>query len=372
MATSTEPIQMVDLTTQYERLREDIDRRIQAVIESAAFIKGPDVTELEQDLEAILKAHVVTVANGTDALQVALMALGIGAGDEVITPSFTFVATAEAASLLGAVPVFADIDPDTFTMDPASLEALITSRTRAIVPVHLFGQCADMDAIMEIANRYAIPVVEDTAQAIGSTWKGQAAGTRGAFGTLSFFPSKNLGCYGDGGAVISRSDELAERARLIANHGSRKKYHNEVVGINSRLDTIQAAVLQAKLPHLADFTRRRREAADRYDAHFAGIPGITTPHKSPHSRHVFHQYTLRIGRHRDLMYDALTAAGIPSAIYYPVPLHKLPIYASNPDAHVRAPLPETERAALEVLSLPMHTELTEEQQARVAHVILSA
>lgn len=372
MATGTEPIQMVDLKTQYERLRADIDRRIQDVIESTAFIKGPDVTHLEQDLAAVLKAHVVAVANGTDALQVALMALGVGPGDEVITPSFTFVATAEAASLLGAVPVFADIDPETYTMDPAGLEALITSRTRAIVPVHLFGQSADMDAIMEIANRYAIPVVEDTAQAIGSTWKGQAAGTRGAFGTLSFFPSKNLGCYGDGGAVISRSDELAERARLIANHGSSRKYHNEVVGINSRLDTIQAAILQAKLPHLGDFTQRRRDAADRYDALLSGIPGIAIPHRSPHSRHVFHQYTLRIRRHRDLLRGALTDAGIPSAIYYPVPLHELPVYASNPEMHVRSPLPETERAAQEVLSLPMHTELTEEQQQRVAACILSA
>ncbi len=372
MRTDTAPIQMVDLKTQYERLRSDIDRRILGVLESTAFINGPDVTELEQDLEAVLDAHVITVANGTDALQVALMALGVGPGDEVITPSFTFVATAEAASLLGAVPVFADIDPETFTIDAASLESLITSRTRAIVPVHLFGQSADMDAIMNIANRYAIPVVEDTAQAIGSTWKGKAAGTRGAFGTLSFFPSKNLGCYGDGGAVITRSDELAERARLIANHGSRKKYHSEVVGINSRLDTIQAAILQAKLPHLGDFTARRRDAADRYDAHFADIPGITTPHRSPHSRHVFHQYTLRIRRHRDLMHDALTAAGIPSAIYYPVPLHEMPVYASNPEAHVRVPLPETERAAQEVLSLPMHTELTEGQQARVAECILSA
>ncbi|PIQ62874.1 MAG: transcriptional regulator [Bacteroidetes bacterium CG12_big_fil_rev_8_21_14_0_65_60_17] len=363
---------MVDLKTQYERLRPDIDRRIQSVLDSTAFIKGPEVNRFEEALGAALDAHVVAVANGTDALQIALMALGVGPGDEVITPSFTFVATAEAASLLGAVPVFADIDPRTFTMDPASLETLITGRTRAIVPVHLFGQSADMDAIMDIANRHAIPVVEDTAQAIGSTWKDQAAGTRGAFGTLSFFPSKNLGCYGDGGAVMSRSAELAERARLIANHGSRKKYHNEVVGINSRLDTLQAAILQAKLPHLDDFTRRRREAADHYDAHFADIPGITTPHRSAHSHHVFHQYTLRIHRHRDRIHDALSEAGIPSAVYYPVPLHELPIYASSPDAHVRVPLPETGRAAREVLSLPMHTELTEEQQQRIAHVILSA
>lgn len=360
---------MVDLRTQYDRIRTDINAAIQRVLDDTSFIRGPELDRFEQALGSYLNAHVVGVANGTDALQIALMALGLGPGDEVITPSFTFVATAEAASLLGVVPVFADIDPDTYTLNPACVEAVITDRTRAIVPVHLFGQCADMDAIMDIADHHGIPVVEDTAQAIGSSWNGVPAGTRGAMGTLSFFPSKNLGCYGDGGAVVATSAELAGLARLISNHGSKKKYHNEVVGINSRLDALQAAILDVKLRHLDAYTARRREAADRYDALLAGIPGVTIPTRSPASHHVFHQYTIRIGSGRDDVHHKLEEAGIPSAVYYPVPLHRLPVYA---DMTLRQSLDETERAAAEVLSLPMHTELTPDQQERIAACIGSA
>lgn len=363
---------MVDLAGQYARLQVPIDAAIARVLRSASFIRGPEVDAFESELGAWLGAPVATVANGTDALQIALMALGVGPGDEVISPSFTFVATAEAASLLGAVPVFADIRPDTFTMDPESLAAVITDRTRAIVPVHLFGQCADMDAIMAIADRHGIPVVEDAAQAIGSSWNGTQAGLRGAFGTFSFFPSKNLGCYGDGGAVVSRSPELLEKARLIANHGSRKKYHNEVVGVNSRLDALQAAILRVHLGQLSDFTARRVAAADRYDALLDDVPGIARPFRHPASNHVFHQYTLRIGRGRDAVQQALNNENIPSAIYYPVPLHRLPVYADRPDLHVRTGLTETDKAAGEVLSLPMHTELTMEQQERIAACILRA
>ena len=363
---------MVDLAGQYARLQEPIDAAMARVLRNASFIRGPEVDAFESELGAWLGAPVATVANGTDALQIALMALGVGPGDEVISPSFTFVATAEAASLLGAIPVFADIRPDTFTMDPESLSALITDRTRAIVPVHLFGQCADMDAIMAIADQHGIPVVEDTAQAIGSSWNGTPAGLRGAFGTLSFFPSKNLGCFGDGGAIVSRSPELLEKARLIANHGSRKKYPNEVVGVNSRLDALQAAVLRVHLEQLQDFTARRVAAADLYDALLDDVPGIVRPFRHPSSCHVFHQYTLRIGRGRDAVQQALHAEHIPSAIYYPVPLHRLPVYAHRSDQHVRTDLTETDKAAGEVLSLPMHTELTAAQQERIATCILGA
>lgn len=364
--TGNSDIQMVDLRTQYDRMKAEIDAAIQRVLDDTSFIKGPELAAFEKALGERLGAHVVGVANGTDALQIALMGLGVGPGDEVINPSFTFVATAEAASLLGAIPVFADIEPDRFTLNPARIEELITPRTKAIVPVHLFGQCADMDAIMALSEKHGIPVVEDTAQAIGSDWNGHAAGTRGAYGTLSFFPSKNLGCYGDGGGVVSKSAELAERARLISNHGSRKKYHNEVVGINSRLDSIQAAILDVKLRHLDEYTQRRRHAADIYDRLLSGIPGVTIPARSPHSHHVFHQYTIRIGRGRDDVQRKLDEAGIPSAVYYPVPLHRLPVYADTPP---RQSLEETEKAAAEVLSLPMHTELTLDMQERIAACI---
>jgi dTDP-4-amino-4,6-dideoxygalactose transaminase len=372
-------LQMVDLRGQYLRIRDDVDAAMQAVVDTTAFIRGPAVGAFEQALAEYLGARFVHgVANGTDALQVALMALGVGRGDEVITPSFTFVATAEAAALLGAVPVFADIDPRSFNIDPAAVEALVTPRTRAIVPVHLFGQPAAMDAILDIGRRHGIPVIEDNAQGIGSTWRGRMTGTIGTIGTLSFFPSKNLGCYGDGGAVITMDEELYERMKLIANHGSTRKYRNERVGVNSRLDTLQAAVLQAKLPHLDRFTADRREAADRYDAALGGLPGIEIPWRDPDGVHVFHQYTIRVtsgggsdgGAARDALAARLKEARIPHAVYYPVPLHRLPVFAPGGEAECRHDdMVHTDRAADEVLSLPMHTELTPEQIATITEAV---
>lgn len=373
-AVSSEKIQMVDLQGQYLRLKEGIDHAIEEVLSSARFIRGPAVGAFEQELADYLDGkHVLGVANGTDALQIAYMALGIGPGDEVITPAFTFIATAEAAALLGATPVFADITPDTFSLDPAHVEALITPHTKAIVPVHLFGQAADMDPLLDIGERYGIPVIEDNAQAIGATYKGRKTGVLASLGTLSFFPAKNLGAYGDGGAVLTNDELLYERLRMIANHGGRHKYYNEVVGVNSRLDALQAAILRVKLRHLDAFAAARQAAADRYDALFAACPHIVTPQRAPYGEHVFHQYTLRImptaSGGRDVLQEHLKTRGIPFGVYYPVPLHRLPVFTDVAAAR-SGPLPETERAAREVISLPMHTELTPRQQEIVAQAIL--
>ena len=363
-------IEMVDLKGQYEKIKPEVDAAIQHVIDTTSFIRGPEVAAFEKELGHYLQGNdVLSVANGTDALQIALMALGIGPGDEVISPSFTFVATAEAVGLLGATPVFADINPKTFTIDPDQVAALITERTKAIVPVHLFGQCANMSAILELAEKYGIPVIEDTAQAVGAQWEGKAAGTMGELGTLSFFPSKNLGCYGDGGAIVSRDESLLATCRLISNHGSTKKYHNEVVGVNSRLDTMQAAILRVKLGHLGEYTNARIQAADLYDALIAPISGLTTPYRDPRGSHVFHQYTLRVEGNdpekRDALMAYLGSKGIPSFVYYPVPLHLLPIYKNDPESCRFGDMTETMKAANEVLSLPMHTELTHEQQTYI-------
>lgn len=369
-------IQMVDLAGQYARLKPEIDAAMQAVITDTAFIKGPFVSEFECALAGALDVpYALGCANGTDALQIAFMALGVGPGDEVLTTPFTFVATGEAAALLGARATFADIDPRTFNLDAGALEAAITPRTKAIVPVHLYGQPCDMDAIMAVADRHGIPVVEDNAQGVGSEYKGKASGTIGAVGTLSFFPSKNLGAYGDGGGLTTRDEALYRRMKMIANHGSERKYHNEIVGINSRLDGLQAAILHVKLKHLDAFTQARRDAADRYDALLADATArprcaehVTVPYRAPDRLHVFHQYTVRIAPGapgtRDGLAAHLDAEGIPSAIYYPVPLHRLPVFEDQAGSF--PPLPESDRAAEEVLSLPMHTELTEAQQTRVA------
>ncbi len=369
-------IQMVDLKGQYQRIKADVDAAMARVIDSTAFIRGPEVAAFEKELSDKLDgAAVLGVANGTDALQIAFMALGLGPGDEVITASFTFVATAEAVGLLGATPVFADIDPATFNLNPAQVESLITDRTKAIVPVHLFGQCADMDPFLEIGKRHGIPVIEDTAQAIGAMYKGKPAGTMGSMGTLSFFPSKNLGCYGDGGGLVSRDADLMASARLVANHGSRKKYHNEVIGINSRLDALQAAVLRAKLPHLDSFTAARQKAADGYDLRLAGLDDIVTPQRASWGTHVFHQYTIRVngnvsGR-RDALQAFLKERGVPSYVYYPVPLHLLPIYKNDPDSCRTGDMTHTLWAANEVLSLPMHTELTESDLDQISEAVRS-
>jgi len=365
---------MVDLRGQYLRIKDEVDAGIARVLETTQFIRGSELTAFEAELsEALDGVGTLGVANGTDALQIAFMALGIGPGDEVIAPSFTFVATAEAVGLLGATPVFADIDPETFNIDPVAVESLITEKTKAIVPVHLFGQCADLDPMLELACSHNVALIEDTAQAVGARYKGRAAGTMGGFGTLSFFPSKNLGCYGDGGAILSPIPEWLDQARLISNHGSRKKYHNEVIGVNSRLDAMQAAILRAKLPHLDAFTKARQEAAGRYDALLEGVSEIQTPHRASYGTHVFHQYTIRVlgndADKRDALMSHLKSAGIPSYVYYPIPLHLLPIYRDNPDSCRVGDLTQTMIAANEVLSLPMHTELTAEQQEQIADAI---
>jgi len=368
-------LQMVDLRNQYLSIKAEIDEAIAAVIDSSAFIKGRFVSEFEEQLAAYLQVdHVIAVGNGTDALQIALMALEIGPGDEVIAPSFTFVATSEAASLLGAVPVFADIDPATFNLDPICIEPLLSDKTKAIVPVHLYGQPCEMDAIMAIAEKYGISVVEDNAQGIGSKYGNQFCGTIGDMGTLSFFPSKNLGCFGDGGAVITNDDHLARAARLIANHGSEKKYHNEVVGVNSRLDGIQAAILSVKLGHLDSFNKARSESADRYDALFSDCEFIVSPSKTTHGTHVFHQYTVRVTTERAGARDALSAylrgEQIPHAVYYPIPVHALPVNVNGTHPTRAGDMTHTNVASDQVISLPMHTELTDSQIEYIAdHVV---
>ncbi len=369
-------IQMVDLRGQYLAMKGEMDAAIQQVLDSSSFIRGPFVGKFECDLAGYLKGRfALGVANGTDALQIAMMALGVGPGDEVITSAFTFIATAEAAALLGATPVFADIDPRTFNLDPEKIEDLITPRTKAIVPVHLFGQSADLDPMIEIADRHGIALIEDNAQAIGAEYKGRRVGFMGTMGCLSFFPSKNLGAYGDGGAILTNDEGLYDKVRTIANHGSRRKYYNEVVGVNSRLDALQAAILRVKLRHLDAYIHARRAAADRYDALFAPYPEIVTPYRAPESTHVFHQYTVRINPAflgepgREGLIEHLRQNEIPCAVYYPVPLHRLEVFSDHQAARY-SNLPETERAASEVLSLPMHTELTPDQQEYIAECVV--
>ena len=366
-------IDMADLRGQHEAIRHEVHEAIEAVMYDAAFIRGQAVHDFEDELAGYLGGtFALSVANGTDALQIALMALDIGPGSEIITSAFTFIATAEVAALLGVTPVFGDIDPRTFLLDPEKIEALITPRTKAIVPVHLFGQPADMDAIMEIACQHGLHVIEDNAQAIGAEYNSRKTGYLGECGCLSFFPTKNLGCYGDGGAVLTNDERLYRRARMIANHGSERKYHNEIVGMNSRLDTIQAAILRIKLKRLDEYTTRRRQAAARYDALFAGHAHVSTPHTAPGRTHVYHQYTLRIAEGlpggRNGLLEHLRARGIPCAVYYPVPLHQLPVFAHGGCRH--GPLEHSEKASREVISLPMHPGLTQPQQERVAEVIL--
>jgi dTDP-4-amino-4,6-dideoxygalactose transaminase len=368
---------MVDLQTQYQHIKEDIDRGIQAVIDSASFIKGPAVVSFQANLEQYTGAkHVIPVGNGTDALQIALMALGLKPGDEVITPTFTFIATAEVVALLGLTPVVVDVDWDTMNISTDALRQAITPKTKAIVPVHLFGQCADMEEIMEIAKEHNLYVVEDACQAIGAIYTfadgtQKQAATMGDIGCTSFFPSKNLGCYGDGGAIFTNNDELAAKMRAIANHGMVVRYYHDTVGINSRLDSIQAAILDVKLPHLNEYIAARQAAADYYDNAFANNPHILTPVRSLHSTHVFHQYTLRLlDVDRDAVRNALAEAGIPAMIYYPVPLHMQKAYQ---DPRYKAgDFPVAERLATCVLSLPMHTELTNEQLAYITQQVIKS
>ena len=370
-------IQMVDLQSQYEKIKSDVDRGIQEVIDSAQFIKGTVVSEFQHDLEIYTGSkHVIPVGNGTDALQIALMGLGLQPGDEVITPTFTFIATAEVVALLGLTPVVVDVDWETMNISLESVRKAITPRTKAIVPVHLFGQCADMEGILALAEEYHLYVIEDACQAIGAKYtfsNGQTkqAGTMGIVGCTSFFPSKNLGCYGDGGAIFTNDDELAAKMRAIANHGMVVRYYHDMIGVNSRLDSIQAAVLDAKLPHLNEYIAARQAAADYYDKAFAGNPHVLIPARSNNSTHVFHQYTLRlIDVDRDALRNALAEAGIPAMIYYPVPLHMQKAYQDS--RYQAGTFPVAERLADCVLSLPMHTELDEEQLAYITEHVLQS
>ena len=365
----------MDLEGQYEKIKSEVDEAIERVIRSTAFINGPEVKAFQQELETYLGVkHVIPCANGTDALQIALMGLGLQPGDEVITSNFTFIATVEVVALLGLKPVLVDVDPETFNLIPEQVEAAITPKTKAIVPVHLFGQCANMDAILDIANRHRLFVVEDTAQAIGATYRhsnGQTskAGTMGHIGTTSFFPSKNLGCYGDGGALYTNDDALADRMRKITNHGQSERYYYAEVGVNSRLDSLQAAILRIKLRQLDSYAAARQQAADRYDAAFAASPGIKTPVRASYSSHVFHQYTLRVEPGaRNALQQHLADQGIPAMIYYPVALHSQKAYA---DLGMKdGSFPNTLQLCQSVISLPMHTELDAEQQDFIAGHVL--
>jgi dTDP-4-amino-4,6-dideoxygalactose transaminase len=360
-------IKMVDLKSQYLNLKKAVDSGLQEVIDQTSFIKGPAVQQFQDELEEYLGVkYVIACANGTDALQIAMMALGLKPGDEVITASFTYVSTAEVIALLGLNPVLVDVNPDTFLIDPGSIEAAITPKTKAIVPVHLFGQCADMEAILNIARRQNLFVIEDTAQAIGASYTFsdgtvKKAGSMGNIGCTSFFPSKNLGCFGDGGAMYTDDEVLAQNIRMIANHGQSIQYHHDIVGVNSRLDTLQAAILRVKLPHLDEYNAKRNQAAAYYDNAFKSVNGIKIPTRATKTNHVFHQYTLQLSDllNRDELKNYLSEKGIPSMIYYPLPLHKQKAYIDNryPEGH----FPISEKLCERVLSLPMHTELTIEQ-----------
>jgi len=369
-------IEMVDLRSQYDRLKADIDRSISGVIDSTAFIKGPDVRLFEEELQRYLGTrNVIACANGTDALQIAMMALGMKPGDEVITTNFTFIATVEVIELLGLKLVLVEPEKDTFNISIEAIKKAITPRTRAIVPVHLFGQCADMEPIMEIAGQHGIHIIEDVAQATGAEYTFsngtvKKAGTMGVIGCTSFFPSKNLGCYGDGGALFTDNDELAALIRSITNHGMKVRYYHDTIGVNSRLDTLQAAILRVKLRHLDAFNEARQQAAAHYDIELSGLQGITIPVRAENSTHIFHQYTLRVADgKRNSLRECLENEGIPSMIYYPVPLHMQKAYSHL--GYRTDDFPVTSELTNEVLSLPMHTELDREQLAYITGCIRS-
>lgn len=361
-------ISMVDLKGQYQKIKNEIDSEISKVIDSTAFINGPIVKEFQQNLAEYMGCrHVITCGNGTDALQISMMALGLRPGDEVITTPFTFIATVEVVALLGLTPVFVDVCPDTYNIDVTKIEAAITPRTKAIVPVHLFGQCADMERIMEIADKHGLYVIEDACQAIGAevTFRDgsrRKAGTIGTIGCTSFFPSKNLGCYGDGGAIFTNDDDIATRLRGIANHGSFVKYHHDLVGVNSRLDSIQAAILNVKLRYLDSYNASRQKAAATYCRLLSDGAGITLPSVAPFTTHVFHQFTLCLDESIDRaqVQEKLKAAGIPSMVYYPVPIHEQKAFAKF--GCKAGDYPVAEKLCRTVLSLPMHTEMTDDMQ----------
>jgi len=369
-------LQMVDLQTQYQQIKPEIDAAIARVLQKGVFIGGEEVQAFAAELGQFLGAtHVIPCANGTDALQIALMALGLQPGDEVITPSFTYIATTEVIALLGLTPVFVEVDPKTFCIDPAAIEAAITPRTKAIVPVHLYGQAANMEAIMQLAHKHQLFVVEDNAQAIGAHYtfadSTQAqTGTIGHIGCTSFFPSKNLGCYGDGGALYTQDAQLAEKIKMIANHGQKVKYVHEVVGCNSRLDALQAAILRVKLQKLNSYIAARQAVAAAYDAAFQNIAGLSIPARNSYSTHVFHQYTLKVHNgQREAMQQHLQALGVPTMIYYPIPAHKQHMFAQFGVSNLS--LPVSEVLCTEVLSLPIHTEMLPEQQQYIIESVLS-
>jgi dTDP-4-amino-4,6-dideoxygalactose transaminase len=370
-----ENIQMVDLKSQYQKIKTEVNAGIQEVIDTATFIKGDKVTDFQHQLETYLNvSHVIPVGNGTDALQIALMSLGLVAGDEVITPTFTFIATAEVVALLGLTPVLVDVEYGTFNMSIESLRKAITPKTKAIVPVHLFGQNADMEAILDIAKEYHLFVIEDACQSIGSVYtfsdghKAQS-GCMGDIGCTSFFPSKNLGCYGDGGAIFTNNEELAVKMKAISNHGMVVRYYHDIIGVNSRLDSIQAAVLEVKLKHLDEYCTSRQLAAVFYDAAFAQNDKITIPVRSVKSTHVFHQYTLKLnGVNRAELQKHLKDKGIPAMIYYPVPLHLQKAYRD--DRYKAGDFPIAEKLCECVLSLPMHTELSVDQLRYITDSVL--
>lgn len=360
-------IEFIDLKTQYQRLKTEIDAGIQRVLDHGQYILGPEVAELEEKLAAYTGTkYCISVANGTDALQIAQMALGIGPGDEVITPGFTYIATAETVALLGAKPVYVDIDPRTYNLDPKLLEAAITPRTKAIIPVSLYGQCADFDAINAIASKHGIPVIEDAAQSFGATYKGRKSCNLSTIACASFFPSKPLGCYGDGGAIFTNDDDLAKVMRQISRHGQDRRYHHIRVGVNSRLDTLQAAILLPKLAVLDEEMAQRQQVAERYTKlmNEAGIH--TTPYMEPHNTSAWAQYTIRV-QDRDAVQEKLKQAGIPTAVHYPIPLNKQPAVAD-----AGAKIPVGDEVAAQVMSLPMHPYIDLETQKTIVDAVAKA
>jgi len=359
-------IALLDLKGQYAAIKDEIRTAIDEVLESQYFILGPKVQQLESEIAQYCNAkHAIGVASGSDALLLSLMAIGVGHGDEVITSPYTFFATAGSISRLGAKPVFVDIDPKTYNINPQLVEEEITDRTKAVIPVHLYGQCADMEPILEIAEKHNLKVIEDAAQAIGAEYKGRKAGSVGDLGCLSFFPSKNLGGYGDGGMVVTNDEELAEKIRVLRVHGSKPKYYHSTIGCNSRLDALQAAVLSVKIKYLHGWSKKRSENAWLYEQLFQGMD-IATPYVEPHNAHVYNQYTIRV-KERDDLRAHLKAYGIGTALYYPLPLHLQECYAHL--GHKEGDLPESEKASRETMSIPICPELTEEQQKYIVKAV---
>jgi dTDP-4-amino-4,6-dideoxygalactose transaminase len=361
------PIHMVDVVGQYQKIKTEIDETALRVLGSGQYILGKEVSEFENEIAQYLHVkHGIGCASGTDALMVAMMALDIGSGDEVITTPFTFAATTETIMLLGAQPVYVDIDPRTFNLNPSKIEAAITKKTKAIIPVHLYGQAVDMDPLVAMAHRHNIPIIEDMCQAIGTDYKGKKVGGFGTIGCLSFFPSKNLGAFGDAGMVVTNDAVLAEKLRMIVVHGSRMRYKHEIIGVNSRLDALQAAMLRVKLRYLDQWTETRRKAAVEYNRLFAGTE-VEIPYEAPYGRHVYHQYTIRL-KNRDQVAQSLSEKKIPYGIYYPISLHMQEAYAAA--GKPKGTFPVTEKTTDEVISLPMHSELDEEQQKFIVQSII--